>query len=173
MRSHSCIRIVAVLILVLAATAVVSSAENPKPRPFKGNFAGEASFPASDACFDVTGVPYQTLTATEGKMTHLGRTTLSTAHCSTVDGSAAVGGEATFTAANGDQVWAAYTAVTVEWPVPPLMLIVQESEFTIVGGTGRFEGASGRLLGLVYVTFEGFDDPSWPIELVFAGTIAY
>ena len=39
----------------------------------------------------------------------------------------------------------------------------------IVGGTGRFEGATGLLTGMVYVTFEGFDDPSWPIEFVLAG----
>jgi hypothetical protein len=80
-----------------------------------------------------------------------------------------VGGVATFTAANGDEVWATYTATTV---APP-PLIVQEADFIIVGGTGRFEHASGHLWGMVYVTFEGFDDPSWPLRFVFAGTIAY
>lgn len=169
MRSFSSIRVVTALVLVFAVTSAVSTAANPKLRPFKGSFSGEATFPFSDACLDITGAPFQTLTASEGKMTHMGRTQLSTSHCSTIDGSAAVGGEATFTAANGDEIWATYTAVTMAGPP----LIVQESSFVIVGGTGRFENATGRLLGMVYVTFEGFDDPSWPLEFVFAGAISY
>jgi hypothetical protein len=102
-------------------------------------------------------------------MSHLGRTELSTAHCSTLDGSAAVAGEATFTVANGDQLRATYTAVTV---APP-PLIVQEIDFVVAGGTGRFENATGWLRGVAYVTFEGFDDPSWPIEFAIAGAVDY
>ncbi len=158
-----------VMVLVLVATSTVSLAKNPKLRPFKGTFAGEATFPMNGACLDLTGAPWQTLSETEGRMSHLGRTHLSTSHCSTFDGMAAVNGVATFTAANGDEVWATYTATTI---APP-PLIVQQSNFVIVGGTGRFEGASGQLIGMVYVTYEGEDDPSWPIEFVFAGTIAY
>ena len=62
-----------------------------------------------------------------------------------------------------------FTAVTV---APP-PLIVQEADFVIVGGTGRFEHATGWLRGVVYVTFEGFEDPSWPIEFAIAGAVAY
>jgi len=57
--------------------------------------------------------------------------------------------------------------------VEQALIIVQQGTFTIFGGTGRFENATGFLQGTVYVTFEGFDDPSWPIEFVFAGMIAY
>lgn len=158
-----------ILVLLLTASATVSTAANPNFRPFKGSAAGEATFPESDACLDVTGAPWQTLSATEGRISHLGLMELFTAHCSTLDGSAAVGGEATFIAANGDQLWATYTAVTV---APP-PLIIQEADFVIVGGTGRFENATGWLRGVVYVTFEGFDDPSWPIEFVVAGAVSY
>ena len=158
-----------ILVLVLTATAPVSAGDNPKLRPFNGTFAGEATFPESDVCLDVTGAPWQTLSSSVGRMSHLGLTELSTAHCSTLDGSAAVAGEATFTAANGDQLQATYTAVTV---APP-PLIVQEIDFVVVGGTGRFENATGWLRGVAYVTFEGFDDPSWPIEFAIAGAVAY
>ncbi|HOC41720.1 MAG TPA: hypothetical protein PKJ99_01775 [Thermoanaerobaculales bacterium] len=158
-----------ILVLLLTATASVSASDNPKLRPINGTFAGEVTFPASDACLDVTGAPFQTQSSSVGRMSHLGRTELSTAHCSTVDGSAAVAGEATFAAANGDQLLATYTAVTV---APP-PLIIQEADFVIVGGTGRFENATGWLRGVVYVTFEGFDDPSWPIEFVLAGAVSY
>ena len=34
-------------------------------------------------------------------------------------------------------------------------------------------GASGTLIGMVYVTFEGLDDPAWPLEFAFVGTITY
>ena len=160
---------IAILALVLVSAASVATAADPHFRPFKGSTAGEATFPVSEACLAVTGAPWRTLTSTEGWVSHLGRVTLTTAHCSTLDGSAAVGGRATFTAANGDQLWATFTAVTV---APP-PLIVQEADFVIVGGTGRFEHATGWLRGVVYVTFEGFEDPSWPIEFAIAGAVAY
>lgn len=169
MRLRSFLCVTMALGFVITGTSAFGADKQPKLRPFWGNLAGEATFPESEACSEVTGAPWQTLSVTEGKMTHLGRTALSTAHCSTPDGSFAVGGVATFTAANGDQVWATYTATTVAGPP----LIVQEADFIIVGGTGRFENASGHLVGMVYVTFEGFDDPSWPLKFVFAGTIAY
>jgi hypothetical protein len=108
----------------------------------------------------------------EFKRLLFGRTHITTSHCSTLEGNAAVGGGAVFTAANGDQVFAAYTATTVPFP-PNLPLIVQQSEFVITGGTGRFEGASGTLIGMVCVTFEGLDDPAWPLEFAFVGTITY
>lgn len=157
------------VILALVIAASVGTAANPNFRPFKGSSAGEATFPESEACLDVTGAFWQTLSVSEGRMSHLGRMTLTTSHCSTLDGSAAVDGEATFTAANGDELWAAYTAVTV---APP-PLIIQESDFVIVGGTGRFENATGWLRGVIYVTFEGFEDPSWPLEFAIAGAVAY
>jgi hypothetical protein len=160
---------IVVLALVLMTAAAVSTAADPKTRPFKGSAAGEATFPESGACLGVTGAPWQTVSVTAGRISHLGQMTLTTTHCSTLDGSAAVGGEAIFTAANGDQLRATFTAVTV---APP-PLIVQQAEFVIVGGTGRFENATGWLQGAVYVTFEGFEDPSWPIEFAFAGAVAY
>jgi hypothetical protein len=157
------------MVLVLAATSVLAG-ENPNPRPFWGSFEGEVTFPLSNDCLDVTGVPFQTVSSdVEGKMTHLGHTDLSTTHCTMPDGSAAVGGQATFTAANGDEVWANYFAITVQ----PPPIIVQEITLIIYGGTGRFEGATGNLQGMVYATFEGFTDPSWPVEFVFAGWIVY
>ena len=157
------------VILVILIAASISTAANPNFRPFKGSAAGEATFPESEACLDLTGAFWQTLSVSEGRMSHLGRMALTTSHCSTLDGSAAVGGEATFTAANGDELWATYTAVTV---APP-PLIVQETDFVIVGGTGRFENATGWLRGVIYVTFEGFNNPSWPIEFAIAGAVAY
>lgn len=44
---------------------------------------------------------------------------------------------------------------------------------TIVGGTGRFMGATGTVEMIGHVTFEGFQDPSWPISFVWTGSISY
>ena len=52
-------------------------------------------------------------------------------------------------------------------------LVVQEVEYIITGGTGRFEGASGFLQGVVYARFEDYFDPEWALEMFFAGIIIY
>jgi hypothetical protein len=55
---------------------------------------------------------------------------------------------------------------------PPGPMIIMQGPHTIVGGTGRFEGASGTLLGTIYLTvMDG--EPTWPLEIVLVGTIVY
>ena len=81
-------------------------------------------------------------------------------------------GHAVFTAANGDEVWAEYSAITVQGP-PVTPIIGQEITVVINGGTGRFEGATGNLEGMVYIEYLGFGEPSWPLNFVLAGWIVY
>ena len=52
-------------------------------------------------------------------------------------------------------------------------MIVQEAEFTIVGGTGGFEHATGRVFATIFVGFQGFYDFSWPVRFIFSGAITY
>ena len=167
LKSH--MQIVLVLVLTLFSTSVIAGDINLQARPFWGSFEGEASFPFSDACLDVTGAPFQTRSYASGKMAHLGNSTLSTTHCATPDGGAALNGYAIFKAANGDEVWASYFAITVQQPP----IIEQEITLVIDGGTGRFENASGSLQGKIYIEFQGFADPSWPLEFVLSGWIVY
>ena len=168
MKLSKCIRILMVLALAISSTSVIGKGSNPHPRPFWGNFEGVATFAINGAC-DYIGTPFQTVTESGGQMTHMGRATLSTSHCATNEGAYAVDGLAYFTAANGDQVIAAYTAATV---VPPPPLIVQSIDLVIVGGTGRFENASGSLQGMVYIEFLPAEQ-EWPLKFVFAGWILY
>ena len=169
MNLKNCLQIVMILILMFSSMSVIAGDTNPKPRPFWGSFEGEVSFPLTEACLDVTGVPFQTMSQTEGQMTHMGSTTFFTTHCSTPDGGSAVDGHAIFTAANGDEVWANYFAVTVQ----PPPYIEQEITMVIYGGTGRFQNASGNLQGRIYIEFQGFTDPGWPLEFFLMGSIIY
>ena len=130
---------------------------------------GEVSFVLSSEC---SMQPVQTVSTNEGKVNHLGKSSLATTHCASSDGSQALDGHATFSVANGDEVNATYTGHVV---AASEQIIVQEGEFTIVGGTGRFAHAVGRVPFTVYVspvsppTLEA----KWPIRFVFAGTINY
>jgi hypothetical protein len=160
--------------LVVVAASAAGAGEDPVARPFWGSVKGEATFPfeGTGVCDAVAGWWAPILTtvgAAEGRVTHLGLVTYSSTHCPTYDGRAELG-QAVFTAANGDEIWATYRADTV---APPPPVVVQEGEYTIFGGTGRFAQASGRVRLTAYVTWEGLEDPSWPIELVFSGTIVY
>ena len=74
----------------------------------------------------------------------------------------------TLVAANGDEVHLAYSGYA---PAPPESDV--DVDATIVGGTGRFEGARGHVEMIGHVTFEGFQDPSWPITFEWTGSISY
>jgi len=167
MKLKQLINIMLVLVFALSTATAFAAGDNPQPRPFKGTMAGEATFPFNDNC-DYTGSPVETLAATQGTLTHLGLSEYFSSHCATENGGA-VGGEAVIIAANGDEIWLSYMA-TFAAPPP---IIMQIAEFVVTGGTGRFEGASGLITAMVYITFQGFEDPAWPIEFVFAGTITY
>ncbi len=169
----SIIRIVLATFLVVSSTSVIGGDTNLHPRPFWGSFSGVANFDfTTGACinFPGSGAPFETVTDTEGYMTHMGNSVQATSHCASWPVPIfALGGWAVFVAANGDEVWAEYEAVT-KIPGP---IIVQEAVYTIVGGTGRFSGATGELDGLIEITYLGEGIPNWPIEMAFSGTITY
>jgi len=131
-----------------------------------GARGGQRHLPKSDDCLEISGQPFRTVATAEGDVTPLGPSTFRSAHCVTEDGRA-LEGRLTLTAEDGDQVHLTYTGFAVE----PPPVIVQQVELIIDGGTGRFARASGQALGMVYITFKGYDEPEWPIEMALAGTI--
>ena len=169
MKLRYSILIMMALFLSLATTSAIAKDKNPHPRPFSGSVIGQAEFPENGNCLDVTGAWWQTLSVAVGELTHMGRSEYFSSHCSTVDGSALAGGEATIVAANGDELWIAYSGTTIA--PPPIITISLEN--IVLGGTGRFEGATGFITGYAFVTFLGLDAPSFPIELTFNGYIIY
>jgi hypothetical protein len=111
-----------------------SAAQAGTDLPFRGSFVGSSS-----AVF----VPPNTLRITgaqEGTATHLGRFTSATVdNANTTDNTGA--GTIDFTAADGDHLFA--TTVGIENELVPPNVSKVRLDGTIIGGTGRFAGATG------------------------------
>jgi hypothetical protein len=106
--------------------------------PFKGSMTMQAS----DAKVPGCGGQGATLTKA-GHATHLGRFTAFSTQCADATG---ITGQTTFTAANGDQLRVTYS-VTVD-PSSSFPDLRTGLVLTVTGGTGRFEGATGRITGV-------------------------
>ena len=113
--------------------------------PFQGSFTRESS-----AVFE----PPITLVITginTGTSTQLGRfTATSVDRVNTTTNTAT--GTFNFTAANGDQLWTTTTGVEDEFVPPNVSKVTQSAR--IVGGTGRFAGATGTLTMLITETID-------------------
>jgi hypothetical protein len=122
------------LLLSLAVPATAAT-----ERPFRGSFLGDAAFAQPRCGSDVT----LGFTAV-GAATHLGRMEGQASNCT--DASFPVAsvdvrdGIVTFVAADGSTVTAEYEGVQ---QAPVNGVAAYSLTMTVVGGTGRFEGASG------------------------------
>jgi len=169
-------RFLLTLLLVCFTATVVGKGYNPHARPFMGSMSGEATFDfTTGACLDVTGAPWQSIGSMAGNLTHLGQAEWYVSHCSTPDGMRLVNGEGTLVAANGDEIWMTYTAELISHDeFPPLPAVLVYAQVNIVtGGSGRFEGASGEFLSLIFVTIEDLTVLTTPVDVQFAGNIIY
>ncbi len=116
-----------------------TQAQNGSALPFRGSFTGQTSGTVNcpPTC------PPTTLTVTgteEGTATHLGRFTADVIEV--VDNATASGaGTIEFRAANGDRL--SVTTVGREVGFTPPNISTIEQVATVIGGTGRFAGASG------------------------------
>ncbi len=82
--------------------------------------------------------------AGNGVLSFLGVTSLDSEICSVWDGTGegTMTGSGTATGANGDQINISMTA-SYSVPLPPPSTMTITGSYTITGGTGRFEGATG------------------------------
>lgn len=165
-----------IVLLACFTAAAVANGSNPNARPFMGSMSGEGTFDfTTGACLDVTGAPWQSFGSMTGNLTHLGQAEWYVSHCSTLDGMQLVNGEGTLVAADGDEIWMTYTADLISHDeFPPLPAVLVYAQVNIVtGGTGRFEGASGEFLSLIFVSIEDLTVLTAPAYAEFAGNIAY
>ena len=113
-----------------------------KPVPFKGRSSGVVTTVRVDT---VAGLAY-THAVGQGRATHLGHFTQT--GDTTVDLSTGnARGTWTLTAANGDKLFLTMTAYGID-PTHGV------GTFTVVGGTGRFQGASGSYEQIITFTVE-------------------
>lgn len=117
-----------------------------KPVPFRATYivAGPLLFPGDPAY--PTRCPTGPTNAAglgtgEGHATHLGRFTETESSCLDFATFALTLGEFTMTAANGDELWGEFEASASFDPPPPNANL--SCTWELVGGTGRFVGATG------------------------------
>jgi hypothetical protein len=110
--------------------AAVTQARGGSELPFQGTL--QASETADGALRHLVGT---------GEATHLGRFTL-TAELTVTSPPPGASGTATWTAANGDEI---FTTVIGQGVVTFPVLAVVETH-SITGGTGRFDGTSGSII---------------------------
>jgi hypothetical protein len=119
---------------VLVVLGLAGSAPAQEQVPFKGSFEGNVTVTPLAPPFVMVDVE------ATGNATQLGLFTLDIPHVvNRVTHTAA--GTYEFTAANGDTVIADFTGTATPTDVPGVLYI--EETATIIGGTGRFAGASG------------------------------
>jgi hypothetical protein len=167
----STLALVAALLLSLVL-ALPASADSGA-RPFDGTVAGQVVYtPVSEAVCPTGGGNFgqvATVSSATGTVSHLGRTEMSSFHC-TPSGDNFGPGTMTMVAANGDKVFIEYTG-SAPFPGPDTTVIVVHIDFQIVGGTGRFAGATGGGEMTAYVMFAGFGNPVSPATWVMKGQV--
>jgi len=166
--------VVALLALVLAATALVGTAAGDQaaeePRPFKISleFAGSVIGPAGSLGCDPGAFPAAMVGG--GHATHLGkfREGLDGLACQNLDTGELTNGSATYVAANGDSLAVTFAGQAY---VNPDGSYTGEGSGTIIGGSGRFASASGYWTWTMTGMF--LPDGTTQTELEGNGWIAY
>ena len=140
------IRTLILTLFVLVATIPVSAVE----RPFALSGSGVAELIVNEA-----GIPIGANATGSGTATHLGQWTVTGNPKYTLDDQGVFhsSGEATLTCANGDKLFIQLAGILD--PVAG----VDQGVFQFVGGTGRFEGATGTANFVVNINAvtQGFD----------------
>ena len=130
MKRFTRIRTLLPILFLLLGTIPVSATE----RPFALSGSGVATLITNEA-----GMPIGAIPTGSGTATHLGQWTVTGNVKYTPDANGVLhsSGDATITASNGDKV-----QIQIEGILDPVAGMDQ-GLFHIVGGTGRFEGATG------------------------------
>jgi hypothetical protein len=133
------------LVTALAALALGGPARAGQEVPFKGRSSGTVTITSINLAEGTAGVIHTHLIGV-GQATHLGQFSVE----SFVDIDLATDtptGNWVLTAANGDQLFASF----IGYP--------NGGNFTIQGGTGRFQGASGEYVQVIAFALA----PPWPV----------
>lgn len=189
------VRLTLVSVLIPVATSTFAGGwafgKSDTALPVSGNTMGEVVFIyydpvlTEDPCpnsppVDPTGIKAQSTTQTVGWLSALGWVGLDSTHCFNIDltipAFVAEDGMVEIFDRKGDTITGTYESVQLSppfaWPpAPPVQdeLIVQEGIIEVVEGTGRFQGASGKLVFRVYVRVDL--ESNWGIRWVISGLV--
>jgi hypothetical protein len=152
---------------ILAIANAFPMALATSPRAFEGRFSGAFTITST------TPTTKATITAT-GNYEHLGKTTF--LGLATMTGGSECGGftateQETFTAANGDQIFATGADVACSTSNPNVIHLTDST--TITGGTGRFANASGSFTTQVDATAASPTATTGTLSGTSTGTITY
>ena len=138
--------------------------------PFIGSMDGLVSPGGSVSCEP----GWQTVSLdAEGEVLHCGKSTLHSENCSmgtSQQGGVVENGFGEIIAASGDTIYVAYSGTFTFDTYPPTMGTFSLTG-TIVGGSGRFEGATGSID--VSAVQDYTVGPPWHASLSWTGTIEY
>jgi hypothetical protein len=133
----------------------------------KGSVTGSGTFPVVSTAVcpanDVYVGGLQTAVSATGTASHLGRVSMTAAHCTPRGPISA--GKMTFVAANGDRLFADYAGPCDFDPstaVVGVTVVRCDNTLTFTGGTGRFAGATGSGTLVALLTYMGMGPTAWP-----------
>lgn len=175
---------VTALTFALAAPAVATQGQHV---PFQMHLVGvdqplnmSAGFPVvRDTFAGRCSVPSDWVTTIDssGTAAHLGSVSVLQSHCTQIDifttpnPATVVDGRMTISAADGDELWLTYSGGFIFTPTTAVDVGISDityTSMTIIGGTGRFDGATGALTGTAVDNF-----PAGPHTASFTGWIVY
>ena len=152
------------------ALAVLSpealSVDGAADRPFKGDLVGQAGFVDDPTC----PLSFRTVSTASGTASHLGLVTMRSDHCFAPP-NLITQGRMTIVAANGDELRLTYTGTCTPGTPSPGDVVTCTTRNVVVGGSGRFEDATGTANVTAHVTFVA--GPSWPGTWTWEGTLGY
>ena len=148
------------VVTALAFAAVALSAAGGTDRPFTGSATGLANFVPDPSC----PVGFRSVTETSGTASHLGLVSFSSNHCFALP-NLITQGQGTLVAANGDELYLTYSGTCT-----PPDFATCNTDTVVVGGTGRFENATGEFQVTAVVTNTA---PPRPIAMTWEGTLSY
>ena len=172
---RSCAFVFAVAVCWIAVPTVASP---DRPRPWKGHVIGVGDFSEFVTDDDDNVIGRVDVDTIVGRSTHLGRFTVSpedSCHI-LIFADLTFYGQAVWRAANGDKLFLCYEGYGFPNTDPDTMdafPVAAAATFTAVGGTGRFENASGEM------TIDGaFTLPELPTDPIhyffdFDGRLSY
>lgn len=149
MKKFATLCAVGALSMLGVVPAAAATRNTSHPQPISGTTSGPDTYASPSTCPE--GAAWRFNSTGTGRLTHLGKVTVTNTHCTFLADFSFSGGEMTITAANGDELLMTYsgTFVMIFGPSGPVRSDVQLA-WDIVGGTGRFAGAEGSGTGTGY-----------------------